>query len=210
MTFLERSLSGGVFVLAIAAFRLLVLRRLPKGTFVALWWLAAARLLLPLELASRFSIYTLLEALDPKAVPAAPDALPAPVFPAAPPVIAIPAQPAAMPAPAPVPFPVWTALWLSVGLLLAAWFLIRYVRWRRRFRESLPVECPGLDTWFQLRRRVEVRVTDQIAAPLTYGLVRPVVLLPRTLDLTEEEPKILREEGIPAQELLAFIRENRG
>ena len=187
MTFLERSLSGGVFVLAIAAFRLLVLRRLPKGTFVALWWLAAARLLLPLELASRFSIYTLLEALDPKAVPAAPDALPAPVFPAAPPVIAIPAQPAAMPAPAPVPFPVWTALWLSVGLLLAAWFLVRYVRWRRRFRESLPVECPGLDTWFQLRRRVEVRVTDQIAAPLTYGLVRPVVLLPRTLDLTDEE-----------------------
>lgn len=187
MTFLERSLSGGVFVLAIAAFRLLVLRRLPKGTFVALWWLAAARLLLPLELASRFSIYTLLEALDPKAVPAAPDALPAPVFPAAPPVIAIPAQPAAMPAPAPVPFPVWTALWLSVGLLLAAWFLIRYVRWRRRFRESLPVECPGLDTWFQLRRRVEIRVTDQIAAPLTYGLVRPVVLLPRTLDLTDEE-----------------------
>ena len=30
------------------------------------------------------------------------------------------------------------------------------------------------------------------------------------LDLTEEEPKILREGGIPAQELLAFIRENRG
>ena len=47
MTFLELSLSGGVFVLAIAAFRGLTLRRLPKGTFVALWWLAAARLLLP-------------------------------------------------------------------------------------------------------------------------------------------------------------------
>ena len=30
------------------------------------------------------------------------------------------------------------------------------------------------------------------------------------LDLTEEEPKILREGGIPAQELLDFIRENRG
>ncbi|MCI9010994.1 MAG: hypothetical protein HFF92_01150, partial [Oscillibacter sp.] len=138
MTFLELSLSGGVFVLAIAAFRGLTLRRLPKGTFVALWWLAAARLLLPVELASRFSVYTLLEALGPKSVPVAPDALPAPVVPAAPsvpaapPVIAIPAQPAAVPASA--PFPVWTALWLTVGLLLAAWFLIRYVRWRRRFR----------------------------------------------------------------------------
>lgn len=185
MTFLELSLSGGVFILAIAAFRGLTLRRLPKGTFVALWWLAAARLLLPVELASRFSVYTLLEALGPKSVPAVPDALPAPVVPAAPSVIAIPAQPAAVPAPA--PFPVWTALWLTVGLLLAAWFLIRYVRWRRRFREALPADCPGLDTWFQLRRKVEVRVTDQIAAPLTYGLLRPVILLPKTMDFTDEE-----------------------
>ena len=185
MTFLELSLSGGVFILAIAAFRGLTLRRLPKGTFVALWWLAAARLLLPVELASRFSVYTLLEALGPKSVPAVPDALPAPVVPAAPSVIAIPAQPAAVPAPA--PFPVWTALWLTVGLLLAAWFLIRYVRWRRRFREALPADCPGLETWFQLRRRVEVRVTDQIAAPLTYGLLRPVILLPRTMDFKDEE-----------------------
>ena len=191
MTFMELSLSGGVFILAIAAFRGLTLRRLPKGTFVALWWLAAARLLLPVELASRFSVYTLLEALGPKSVPAVPDALPAPVVPAAPsvpaapPVIAIPAQPAAVPAPA--PFPVWTALWLTVGLLLAAWFLIRYVRWRRRFREALPADCPGLETWFQLRRRVEVRVTDQIAAPLTYGLFRPVILLPKTMDFKDEE-----------------------
>lgn len=29
------------------------------------------------------------------------------------------------------------------------------------------------------------------------------------VDLTEEEPKILREGGIPAEELLAFIRENQ-
>ena len=191
MTFMELSLSGGVFILAIAAFRGLTLRRLPKGTFVALWWLAAARLLLPVELASRFSVYTLLEALGPKSVPAVPDALPAPVVPAAPsvpaapPVIAILAQPAAVPAPA--PFPVWTALWLTVGLLLAAWFLIRYVRWRRRFREALPADCPGLETWFQLRRKVEVRVTDQIAAPLTYGLFRPVILLPKTMDFKDEE-----------------------
>lgn len=189
MTFLELSFSGAVFVLVIAAFRALTLRRLPKGTFVALWWLAAARLLLPVELASRFSVYTLLEALRPKAAPVEPILPAAPVTPAAPPVLIVPTQPAAapMPQPAPAPFPVWTALWLAVGLLLAAWFLIRYVRWRRRFREALPADCPGLDAWFQLRRRVQVRVTDQITAPLTYGLFRPVILLPRTMDFTDEE-----------------------
>ena len=180
MTFLELSLSGGVFVLAIAAFRALTLRRLPKGTFVALWWLAAIRLLLPVELSSRFSVYTLLEALRPQAAPVEPVLPAAPVAPAAPPVLVIPTPTA----PAPVQsasFPVWTAVWISVGLLLAAWFLIRYVRWRRRFREALPADCPGLETWFQLRRKVEVRVTDQIAAPLTYGLLRPVILLPKSL-----------------------------
>ena len=186
MTFLELSFSGAVFVLAIAAFRALTLRRLPKGTFVALWWLAAGRLLLPVELASRFSVYTLLEALRPQAAPVEPVLPAAPMAPAAPPVLVIPTPTA----PAPVQsasFPVWTAVWISVGLLLAAWFLIRYVRWRRRFREALPADCPGLDAWFQLRRRVQVRVTDQITAPLTYGLFRPVILLPRTMDFTDEE-----------------------
>ena len=186
MTLLKLSLSGGIFILAIAAFRALTLRRLPKGTFVALWWLAALRLLLPVELASRFSVYTLLEALRPKA--AVPSAPVVPVTPAAPPVLIVPTQPVTAPVqPVPAPFPIWTALWLAVGLLLAAWFLIRYVRWRRRFRESLPADCPGLETWFQLRRKVQVRVTDQIAAPLTYGLLRPVVLLPGTMDFADEE-----------------------
>ena len=139
-----------------------------------------------MELSSRFSVYTLLEALRPQAAPVEPVLPAAPVAPAAPPVLVIPTPTA----PAPVQsasFPVWTALWISVGVLLAAWFLIRYVRWRRRFREALPADCPGLETWLCLRRRVEVRVTDQIAAPLTYGLVRPVILLPKTLDFADEE-----------------------
>ena len=192
MTFLELSLSGGVFILAIAAFRAVTLRRLPKGTFVALWWAAALRLLLPLTLPSSLSVYTLLEGLraPEPAAPTAPMLPPAPaavpVVPVAPPprVAVVPTAPA--PAPA-EPFPIWTALWLAGAALLGLWFLVRYLRWRRRFRESLPVaHCPGFETWFTLRRRVEVRMTDQIAAPLTYGILRPVVLLPKTLDLGDE------------------------
>lgn len=206
MTLLKLSLSGGVFVLAIAAFRALTLRRLPKGTFVALWWLAAARLLLPLELSSRFSVYTLLEALRPKA--AAPAAPAVPMAPATPPVLIVPTQTATAPTPQAAPFPVWTALWLAVGLLLAAWFLIRYIRWRRRFRESLPVDCPGLETWFSFRRKVEVRVTDQIAAPLTYGLIRPVVLLPGNMDLADEEALtcVLAHEGAHIRRLDGLLK----
>lgn len=183
MSIVDLSLSGGVFILAIAVFRGLTLRRLPKGTFVALWWLAAARLLIPAAVPSPFSVYTLLASLGTRAEEPAIPAIPAvPAVPpaAAAPVQVIPGGPEAAPS---APFPIWTVLWLSVGTLLALLFLIRYVRWRQRFRESLPADCPGLETW----RRVRLRVSDRITAPLTYGLFRPVILLPKTLDLSDEE-----------------------
>ena len=189
MTFLEMTLSGAIFILVIAAVRAMTFRRLPKGAFVALWWAAALRLLVPVALPSRLSVYTLLEAVRPKA--------PEPAAPAVPVVLAagnpshvliIPSQPST--APQPEPFPIWTALWFTGAALLAMWFLVRYVRWRRRFRESVPVDCPGLETCLPTWRKVRLRVTDRIAAPLTYGLLRPVVLLPKTLDLRDEETVI--------------------
>lgn len=192
MTFVKMTLSGGVFIFAIAVFRALTLRRLPKQTFVALWWAAALRLLLPLELPSRLSVYTLLEALRPKA--AAPVIPTAPAASAAMPpsrVLVIPIQPEAAPQPvSPTvspPVSVWTILWLAGAALMALWFLVSYIRWRRRFRESLPTDCPGLETWFRLRRTVQLRTTDQIAVPLTYGVFRPVILLPKALDLRDED-----------------------
>lgn len=184
MTFLEMTLSGTVMILAVAALRSMTLRRLPKGTFVALWWLTALRLLVPVELPSRFSVYTLLESLRRAEVPAVPTAPAAAPYASAR-VAVIPGPPEAVSAPAPAPFPVWTAVWTAGAVLLALWFLIHYIRWRRRFRKSAPANCPNPSICF--RRRVQIRVTDQIGAPLTYGLLRPVILLPETLDLKDED-----------------------
>ena len=47
MNLLQMTLSGGVFVLLIVVVRALALHRLPKGVFLALWEMAALRLLLP-------------------------------------------------------------------------------------------------------------------------------------------------------------------
>ena len=155
MTFLERTLLGTVMILAVAVLRALALRRLPKGTFVALWQLTVLRLLVPAELPSRFSVYTMLEALRPKAVPV-PPAAPAvtPYVPA--PAAALPGPSGMMPA-APAPFPVWTALWLTGAAALGLWHLVRYVRWRRRFRESLPAgDCPAADACLRSRREARL------------------------------------------------------
>lgn len=194
MTLFELSCSGAVLVLAAACLRLLTLRRLPKGTFVALWWVAALRLLIPVRLPARCSVYTLWEYLTrPAPVPVAP------VVPAAPPqspvmVLPLPsggASPAApLPSAVPASLPVKTAVYLAVAAALTLAFLASYIRWRRRFRESLPAEGGCVSRWQGLRRQknpVQVRVSDRIAAPLTYGLLRPVILLPKTMDLSDEE-----------------------
>lgn len=91
-----------------------------------------------------------------------------------------------MPQAAAAPFPVWTALWLAGMLLLAAWFTVSYVRSQRKFRTSLPVERGCAADWMRAHRHIAVRVSDQINAPLTYGFLRPVILLPRQMDWEDE------------------------
>lgn len=80
-------------------------------------------------------------------------------------------------------------------VVLAAWgvgaaccgtvFIVSYTRQRHRFSDALPVGDPDgrklsdqMVASAGLRRRVAVRQSDRIAAPLTYGIARPVVLMP--------------------------------
>ena len=57
------TVSGGraaVMILAITIIRALAISLLPKKTFLALWGIAVARLLLPFSLPSMFSVYSLI------------------------------------------------------------------------------------------------------------------------------------------------------
>ena len=81
--------------------------------------------------------------------------------------------------------PVWQIVWTAGVLACLACFLISYIRCRREFRSSLPVDNVLVAAWLeahQLRRPIDIRQTDRISAPLTYGVFRPVILVPATLD----------------------------
>ncbi len=200
---MEMSAAGAALIGAAVLLRLLTARRLPKGAFVALWWIAALRLLTPAVPASRFSLYTLLDILRREAAPPAASAPSAGVNAV---MVLPPAGGGFVPPPAAVPeFPVWEAVWLAGAVLLGVWFLANYLRWRRRFQEALPAEnCPsGAAQWTAVRRPVRVRVSDRIAAPLTYGLVCPVILLPKTMDLSDGPALrcVLAHEGVHIRRL---------
>ena len=183
MTLLQRSAAGGVMILVILTVRALTVHRLPKKTFLALWAAAWGRLLLPFSLPSGLSIYSL---LDKAPSPAA--AAPAPVSPA------IPAGQAAVSAPIAVSasagtFSLREAIWLAGLTLCAAVFAAAYWKCYREFQMSLPVENSVTQRWLRehpLRRRVSIRQSDRISSPLTFGVLRPVILMPKETDWTNE------------------------
>lgn len=81
--------------------------------------------------------------------------------------------------------PYLPALWLVGTLLCAAFFLISYIRCYLEFRTSLPVTEEYAVEWLKqhpLMRTISIRQSDKISAPLTYGIFRPVILMPKKTD----------------------------
>ena len=157
-TLWHMTVSGAVLIAAIVCLRSLFMEKLDKGVFPALWLVAAVRLLVPVSV--------------PVPVPAqAMELLPAAA-----------AGPAPASAPAGGGFPWLTALWLAGALAAAAVMLLRHVRSLRQYAQALPVQDEQIDALvagFDLRRTVSVRVCQTVSTPLTYGFLRPVILLPK-------------------------------
>lgn len=187
MKLLQMSLAGGVMILVITVIRALAIERLPKKTFLALWAAVLARLLAPVSLPSALSIYSLLARRAPAAaewtaVPALP-ALPAETGAAA---AAAAQQTASAPAAQP---PVWTIVWAVGAAVCAVVFAAAYGRCCREFRASFPVENDVTRRWLQshpLRRTIAIRQSGRISSPLTFGVLRPVILMPKKTDWTDE------------------------
>ncbi len=73
---------------------------------------------------------------------------------------------------------------ISVGitLLLAALFIAVHLRCRKRYADALPFENEQAEQFIKsygLKRAVKLRYSDRISAPITYGIINPVIVLPK-------------------------------
>ena len=212
MNLLELTLQGGVLIGAILLLRLLGRYRLPGWTFRILWGVALARLLIPVALPFPWNVYaglerltdvgqtaqtapgvqTPAEILGPSQGGVIPDV---PALPVGPDLIPVPEA-----APAAVEIPWLAILYLAGAAALALLFLVSCRRGVRIFRTALPLTHPAVNQWrgqIPALRGVPIRRCDRIRSPLTYGLIRPVVLLPKELDCddTQELGYVLLHEG---------------
>ena len=198
MNIFEMSFYGGVLILVIAALRAVTKNKLPKKTFPILWGIALLRLLVPYELSSALSVYSFFEG-ETGAVEAAPDYyfgehiegfeytggyLP---------VVTV--EPEAFPAdnesaPSEV-LDLGTILriaWLAGAVICGGVFAFMYFRCGFEFKTSLPVKNEFLTKWLdehKLKRVLTIRQSDKITSPLTYGIFRPVILIPKNAEKAE-------------------------
>ena len=186
MSLFQMSVAGGVLILFIVLIRALAIHRLPKTTFLALWMIAALRLLLPFSIPLTFNIHIGLDVFS-DVVQELPSGNIASTLPGdSPPSYDIGT---AVPSPATEHISTFEILWLVGVLLLAIYFSISYFRSMRKFRMSIPDNTPYIQNWLtahQISRPLAVRSSDLISSPLTYGILHLVILLPKKLDRNDQ------------------------
>ena len=186
MSLFQMSLGGGVLILFIVVVRALAIHRLPKTTFLVLWMIATLRLLLPFSIPLTFNIHIGLDVFS-DVVQELPSGNIASTLPGdSPPSYDIGT---AVPSPATEHISTFEILWLVGVLLLALYFFISYFRSMRKFRMSIPDNTPYIQNWLaahQISRPLAVRSSDLISSPLTYGILHPVILLPKKLDRNDQ------------------------
>lgn len=186
MSLLSMSSSASVLILVIVIIRSSLLHKLPKRTFLLLWSVALCRLLIPFTISSRLSIYSFVNTITSRfnnldfplaqiSVVRNDTAIKRAV-----PLLPMTEQSSLSP---------YAVLWLLGFVACTLFFLITHLRCRREYKMALPISNAFIEKWQQehpVRRTTEVRQLDRINTPLTYGILRPVVLLPQNTDWEDE------------------------
>ncbi len=204
LSFIEMSVYGGIMILAIAVIRALLKSKLPKRAFVILWLAAMLRLIMPFELPFAGSVYTLAGLFhqnEAAEYPAFED-ITAPGLDGITeyyyggyrqyPRVESNAEHSSE-ADGGTKLPWAQIIYFSAAAALAGYFGIAYAKNMRRFRSSLPLSDDYISRWRRengVPERIRIRQSDEISAPLTYGVFRPVILLPKLiLDSEDSDSK---------------------
>ena len=174
MSLLQMSFAGGILILAVIVIRALAINMLSKKTFNVLWGISVVRLMIPFSIPSAFSVYSLMgshtvekgsQAIRVLQTGAAEQA----------------ASMSGSAANTANTVSVWAVVWAVGVLVCAVFFSIAYWKCQMEFQTSFPVDNDFTKNWLsvhQQRRRISIRQSSRFSAPLTYGVLHPMILMP--------------------------------
>lgn len=183
MTFLRMSTSSITIIFFIILIRLIAMHKLPKRTFLVLWSIVLCRLLIPILIPSKWSLYTFLYQYKKAEISGGysnqlisqfTDFSILNLF-----------KPLLQ---NPTANWILILIWLAGFLISTSIFIIPYTRRVSEYRSALPVKNDIVDQWLSEQKtkvRFEIRQSDMIASPISYGILKPVILLPKTVDWSD-------------------------
>lgn len=195
MSLWNMSISGGVLIAVIVILRSLFRNSLPGKVFQVLWLAAFLRLMLPFAIPCPFSVYSLAETYmsDLSASRRAEDDF-SDVHGEMENVAVYEGEDETKAEAAGMDMQsLWMFLYSTGAALCALYYIVTYIKWHREFQTALPFEDSESQAWAELcpvRRKVAIRQWEMTLAPLTYGVIHPVILLPKTW--REAQPEQLR------------------
>ncbi len=176
MNLLQMSLSASVLILMVVAFRKFFSDRIPGTFFSLLWLLAWWKLMIPIP--AGFPV--------PAAHPLSgkmPDI-----------TAALPLSAGTWQTAGAGPDFGWNLLkilWLCGAVSVSLYIAYLHAASMKKYRTAIPLkESSWIPMWLEQKRsfrRITVRVSDEIASPLTYGIFFPVILLPKQSDWADKE-----------------------
>lgn len=187
--------NGTALIAAVLCFRHFFLRQVPKRFLVFLWALCLARLLLPVSVSIRWPgaelkklpVKPVIRQINARNGNAHLSYQPKKPDDAAPGAGsgAVCAETGHI-----RPEAVLFTVWLIVAVCIACKILLCHIRSGKIYSCSLPIRDERAAEWFATHRslrKVTLRKSDLVKTPLTYGVLRPVILMPSELDLSGEE-----------------------
>lgn len=185
MSLLNMSFSGTIFIIAVIVVRTVLLNKLPKRTFLILWEIAFFKLLVPYSIPSMFSIHTLIsKVLFPSTFFGGTDTN-AIIFAWVQGQNATSQEIKKLSSDMISLHSIWFAIWCIGMIALTLFFTVSYFRCLNEFQTSLPICNDFVEQWLKehsIKRSISVRQSDRILTPLTYGILRPVILIPQKTD----------------------------
>ena len=194
MTLLQMSMSAAILIIIITVLRAVSIHKLPKKTFLFLWGLVFFRLLFPISIPSVFSVYSWIPQGDMSYISEPSMSKPqnySPRFSDTSYIVAdnittnVGAQGFSDWSTS-----LWTVLWFIGFLLCVLYFITAYRRGMKKFKNALPLETAFIKEWKEnhpLKRTLSIQSSDQVSTPLSYGILKPVILIPRNLDFENTE-----------------------
>ena len=173
-TLLSMTVSASVVIAVIIVIRSLFVHRLPKRLFVILWTAAALRMLVPLSVSVNIPHEntqpenTVVREFTPSES----------------------SEPDSETSGASNRELILEIVWAGGVVLTTGVMTALHLRSRRELSMALPFDDARISSRIsaaELRRKITVKVSDRVVSPLTYGVINPVIILPKSLPADSEE-----------------------